>query len=25
VPHGFAAVKFDVGLDGALFRPCPTG
>jgi hypothetical protein len=25
VPHGFAAVKFDVDLDGALFHPCPTG
>jgi len=23
VPHGFAAVKFDVGLDGRLFYPCP--
>jgi hypothetical protein len=22
VPHGFAAVKFDVDLDGALFHPC---
>ena len=22
-PHGFAAVKFDVGLDGRLFYPCP--
>jgi hypothetical protein len=25
VPHGFAAVKFDVDLDGALFHPCPKG
>jgi hypothetical protein len=25
VPRGFAAVKFDVDLDGALFHPCPTG
>ena len=24
-PNGFAAVKFDVDLDGALFRPCPSG
>ena len=24
-PHGFAAVKFDVDLDGAVFRPCPAG
>ena len=23
--HGFAAVKLDVDLDGALFRPCPAG
>jgi hypothetical protein len=23
--YGFAAVKFDVNLDGALFYPCPTG
>jgi glycosyl hydrolase family 114 len=23
--NGFAAVKFDVDLDGALFRPCPAG
>jgi len=23
VPHGFAAVKFDVDLDGKLFHPCP--
>ena len=23
VPHGFAAVKFDADLDGALFHPCP--
>jgi len=23
VPHGFAAVKFDVDLDGKLFYPCP--
>jgi hypothetical protein len=22
-PHGFAAVKFDVDLDGRTFRPCP--
>jgi Glycoside-hydrolase family GH114 len=22
-PHGFAAVKFDVGLDGKIFYPCP--
>jgi hypothetical protein len=22
---GFAAVKFDVNLDGRLFYPCPTG
>ncbi len=24
-PNGFAAVKFDVDLDGALFLPCPRG
>jgi hypothetical protein len=24
-PHGFAAVKLDVDLDGAVFRPCPAG
>ncbi|HEY2553519.1 MAG TPA: endo alpha-1,4 polygalactosaminidase [Streptosporangiaceae bacterium] len=24
-PHGFAAVKFDVDLDGATFLPCPRG
>jgi hypothetical protein len=23
--HGFAAVKFDVDLDGRVFRPCPAG
>jgi hypothetical protein len=23
--HGFAAVKFDVDLDGRIFRPCPAG
>jgi len=23
VPHGFAAVKFDVDLDGRMFYPCP--
>jgi hypothetical protein len=23
VPHGFAAVKFGVGLDGRMFYPCP--
>jgi glycosyl hydrolase family 114 len=23
--RGFAAVKFDVGLDGRIFRPCPAG
>jgi hypothetical protein len=23
VPHGFAAVKFDVNLDGRMFDPCP--
>jgi hypothetical protein len=24
-PNGFAAVKFDVDLDGAVFLPCPRG
>jgi hypothetical protein len=24
-PDGFAAVKFDVNLDGKVFLPCPTG
>jgi hypothetical protein len=24
-PYGFAAVKFDVNLDGRMFYPCPTG
>ena len=24
-PDGFAAVKFDVNLDGKVFEPCPTG
>jgi hypothetical protein len=24
-PYGFAAVKFDVNLDGSLFDPCPKG
>ena len=24
-PYGFAAVKFDVNLDGAMFYPCPKG
>jgi hypothetical protein len=24
-PYGFAAVKFDVNLDGGLFYPCPAG
>jgi hypothetical protein len=24
-PYGFAAVKFDVNLDGSLFDPCPRG
>jgi hypothetical protein len=24
-PHGFAAVKFDVDLDGRVFYPCPRG
>jgi len=23
--HGFAAVKFDVDLDGGVFLPCPAG
>jgi hypothetical protein len=23
--HGYAAVKFDVDLDGRIFRPCPAG
>ena len=23
--NGFAAVKFDVNLDGHVFRPCPAG
>jgi hypothetical protein len=23
--HGYAAVKFDVDLDGRVFRPCPAG
>jgi hypothetical protein len=24
-PGGFAAVKFDVNLDGKVFDPCPAG
>ena len=24
-PYGFAAVKFDVDLDGRMFYPCPRG
>jgi hypothetical protein len=23
--NGYAAVKFDVDLDGRIFRPCPAG
>jgi len=24
-PSGFAAIKFDVNLDGKVFLPCPAG